>query len=84
MTVSDPRIIDLTKRVLRLTTNSGITIAQCSEVHISCLVSLALEACGKDIPKATAMLRETFDNVMANMDDVELVDTVIIGGKDVH
>ena len=65
----DPRLVDLTKRVIRLTSNAGVTIGQCSLVHVNCLVSLALEMTHGDREQAIQALRETFAAIERDMRD---------------
>lgn len=70
--MNDAKILDLTKRMMKVSTRSSVTIAECASAHFNCLASLAMEDAGGDKEKAARILRDSMDSLVANLRDPRL------------
>lgn len=76
------KVNDLTKRFLKLSTSSNMTIAEVASAHNNCMASLALEACGGDQAKAAKLLRDSVEDLAERVMDPTLkVSVAVENGK---
>ena len=70
--MNDAKVLDLTKRMLKVSTRSKVTIAECAAAHFNCLASLAIEDAGGNKEKAAQILRDSMDSLATRIDDPNL------------
>jgi hypothetical protein len=76
------KVMDLTKRMLKLSTASRMTISEVAQAHYNCLASLALEAAGGDKAEAEKLIRKSMDELAQWLwNPANEVRCVIEGGK---
>jgi len=69
MTPSDIKVLDLTKRMMKMSTRSGVTVAQAASAHFNCVASLALESVEGDPEKAAVVLQRSMEDLMTRLRD---------------
>lgn len=71
---NDPKVDDLVKRMLKLSTSSNMSVGQVAEAHYRCIAGLALEICQHDKDAAAKLIRKCMDELA---DYVERPDVVV-------
>jgi hypothetical protein len=76
------KVMDLTKRMLKLSTGSRMTISEVAQAHYNCLASLALEAAAGDKAEAEKLIRKSMEELAQWLwNPANEVRYVIEGGK---
>lgn len=64
-----PRVLDLTKRMIKMSVASNSSIALVGVSHFACLASLALEDAEGDVAKASKTLRASMEELITVVED---------------
>lgn len=81
---NEAKILDTTKRVMRITTGAKLTIGECSQIHLHCLANLCLEAAGGDLEQAAAIMRASMMSAAEHLEHPDLkVVLAVQNGKNV-
>lgn len=70
---NNAKIDDLTKRMMKLTTRSGMSVGEVATAYYNLLGGLALEACNGDKEKAAKMLREAAEEIALRLENPALL-----------
>jgi hypothetical protein len=76
------KILDLVKRMMKLSTSSNMSISEVATAHYHCLASLALEAAAGDLALAEKYIRGAMEELVEHMmDPAGTVKIVVQDGK---
>lgn len=82
--MNEAKILDVIKRVLRITTGAKLTIGECSQVHMHCLANLCLEAANGDVEEAAKILRASFANAIEHLESPGFKAVLVVkNGRDI-
>jgi DNA polymerase II small subunit/DNA polymerase delta subunit B len=80
--LNEAKVDDLTKRMMKLTTRSNMTIAEVASAHFECLAGLAVEYHQGDMAKAAQLLRDSIEDLASRVESPSArVRVVVQNGK---